>query len=119
MRDVAELGAEGGRGLVAVDVGAVGGLAGGGDGVVSSLACVCREDGGGVGGYLGEGGEGDDGVGFLEGGGDRFVGGGCWGGWGSGGGGGVGWGVVTFVHFVVGVEFFVCLGAGGWGRRTR
>lgn len=41
LRYVAELGPESGRGLVGVDVGAVGGLAGGGDGVVAgAVGCA-------------------------------------------------------------------------------
>jgi hypothetical protein len=52
LRYMAELRAEGGRGLVGVDVGAVGGLAGGRYGVVSGAGCA-GEDGWGVGRYLG------------------------------------------------------------------
>jgi hypothetical protein len=56
LRYVAELRAEGGRGLVGVDVWAVGGLAGGRYGVVAGAGCA-GENGGGIGSYLGQGGE--------------------------------------------------------------
>lgn len=118
LRYVAELGTKGGRGLVGVDVGAVGGLAGGGDGVVAGAGCA-GENGGGVGRYLGEGGEGDDGVCFLEGSGSVVCGCWCWrlGLWlGLGSILGLWYWFVDFDHFVIRVEVFFCRTCSGRRR---